>query len=161
MGNRDEISLGTRARLQRYVLLVWLTVGLWFAVPLGAEPVRGRILTDVTFNVGEQGFTVDVAFSFPVRYLRQFPPEQGETLQIRLGPLAVSDVDAGYLHGRESARIPRDLALPLLDLSYEGDLPGGPYLTLRFTEPMRFTVQQGVDFRSLTITVERIGDSAD
>jgi hypothetical protein len=161
MVSHNKIYLGSHARLQRYVLFVWLAFGLWLAVPLGAEPVRNRILTDVTFNVDEQGFTVDVAFSLPVRYLRQFPPEQGETLQIRLGPLAISDVDAGLLRTRESARIPRDLALPLLDLSYEGDLPGGPYLTLRFTEPMRFTVQQGVDFRSLTISVERIGDSAD
>ena len=161
MGNYDEFILGPRARLRHYMLLAWLAFGLLFAIPLAAEPVRSRILTDVAFNVGEQGFTVDVAFSLPVRYLRHFPPEEGETLQIRLGPLAVSDVDAGLLHGRESARIPRDLALPLLDLSYEGDLPGGPYLTLRFTEPMRFTVQQGVDFRSLTITVEHIGDNAD
>ena len=161
MGNRDEIALGPRARLQRYVLLVWLALGIWFAVPLGAEPVRGRILTDVAFNVGEQGFTVDVAFSLPVRYVRHFPPEEGETLQIRLDPLSVSDVDAALLRGREAARIPRELALPLLDLSYEGDLPGGPYLTLRFTEPMKFSVQQGVDFRSLTVTVEHIGDSAD
>ena len=80
MGNHDEIYLGPHARLQRYVLLVWLAFGLWFAVPLGAEPVRGRILTDVSFKVGEQGFTVDVAFSLPVRYLRHFPARAGRDL---------------------------------------------------------------------------------
>jgi hypothetical protein len=136
------------------VFFAALTIAFWFAVPLDAEPVRNRILNDVNYTVEAGVITIDVEFSFPVRYLRHFPQDSGDTLQVRLGILGVSDVDRVLLLSRESARIPHELSLPILDLSYEGDLPGGPYLTIRFTEPMQFSVQQGVDFRSLTIKVK-------
>jgi len=150
-----DIGRALLARGRRPVLWVCvLAMMFWIAVPLVAEPVRNRIINDVSYNVDAGELTIDVEFSFPVRYLRHFPPDSGDTLQIRLGVLGVSDVDRDLLVSRESARIPHELALPILDLSYEGDLPGGPYLTVRFTEPMEFSVKQNVDFRSLTIKVK-------
>ena len=53
---------------------------------------------------------------------------------------------------RESFSPPNDFA-KLIEVIYEGDIIGGPYLTLLFRSPVDFMVQQGADFRSLIVAV--------
>jgi len=133
--------------------LLLLLVGLALVWQTMAQPARGRIITQV--DVSEQADRTEFAidFSFPVRYIRHFPEDYGETIEVQLKPVMVSDVDAELLQQRESIRLPEAGTVPLLDISYEGDLPGGPYLTMRFHAPVAFAVRQGGDFRSLVITV--------
>lgn len=120
---------------------------------LHAQPASGRIISDVSISAIADGSELHIAFTFPVRYLSHFPRDYGDTVQISLQPVAVSAVDQDFLPQRESFNLPETGSVPLLDVTYEGDLPGGPYLTLRFTEAVAFSVRQGSDFRSLTVNV--------
>jgi hypothetical protein len=120
---------------------------------LQAQPISGRILSNVSVEESADGSTIHIEFTFPVRYLRHFPADYGDTIEISLKEVAISDVDEQFLKRRESIRLPESISVPLLDVNYEGDLPGGPYLTLRFYKPVAYTVRQGSDFRSLTVYV--------
>lgn len=151
---------GYRLSLFLSVLLL-IVVSISIGWPSQAQPVRGRIISDVALSEQADTSEIRIEFSFPVRYVRHFPTDIGDTIQIQLRPVAVSNIDAGQVNGRESARLPAGSDIPLLDISYEGDLPGGPYLTVRFYQDVAFSIQQGVDFRSLTIIVHNASADAD
>jgi len=134
---------------------------LCYAPWLPAQPVTNRILDDVRVQSGDKTADIEVHFTFPVRYVTHFPEKSGDTLQIQLQPIAISAVDRLAVHRRESSRLPRHSGLPLLDISYEGDLAGGPYLTIRFLEPVQFTVHQDTDFRTISVHVSMEGQSTE
>jgi hypothetical protein len=138
---------------QFVVSLLLLALSLLAAGQVMAQPARGRIISDVTVTDKVDRIELGVEFTFPVRYMGHFPEDYGDTIEIQLKAVVVSEVDAGLLPRSESIRLPEAGSVPLLDISYEGDLPGGPYLTVRFHDPVAFTVKQGTDFRSLMITV--------
>ncbi len=118
-----------------------------------AEPARNRFLDQV--HVTDQGAcsVIQVGFTLPIRYVRHFPPDKGEELRIKLDPIAVSPVDQPALGMRESLRPVPNGHVPLLEVIFEGDMEGGPYLTLDFSHAVSFAVRQGTDFRSLVVAV--------
>ena len=136
-------------------LSMWLALLAAISVSINAiaQPAGRRIISDVV--VEEHADTTDlrIEFTFPVRYVSHYPEASGDTLEVKLKEVVISSVDAGFLYERESVRLPETRSIPLLDISYEGDLPGGPYLTVRFRSPVIYKVSQGSDFRSLLITV--------
>jgi hypothetical protein len=117
------------------------------------QPAGRRIIADVQVNELADQTQISIEFTFPVRYVGHYPENRGNTLEIQLKEVMISDVDAAFLDRRESIKLPDVESVPLLDISFEGDLPGGPYLTIRFLRPVSYSVTQGNDFRSLLVTV--------
>jgi hypothetical protein len=130
-----------------------LIAGMLIVTQAVAQPAGRRIISDVLVTEHEKTTDLRIEFTFPVRYVSHYPEDFGDTIEIQLKEVVISAVDAEFLHMRESVRLPKTESIPLLDISYEGDLPGGPYLTIRFVSPVTYTVSQGSDFRSLLITV--------
>ena len=126
-------------------------IALSLIIPLGAQPTGGNILSDIAIT-GDGGCkSLRVSFSLPIRYLNHFPPSQGTELRIQLKPLVANPNDRLALMQRE-AFSPMDDASSLVNVIYEGDMDGGPYLTLQFSTKVKFSVAQGTDFRSMDIT---------
>ena len=119
-----------------------------------------QILTpeDVTITEAAGCAVIRVAFPFPVRYVKHFPYASGDDLRIQFEPLVVSPADREALFRRRSVRPPRSHIASLAEVVYEGDVGGGPFLTLLFARPRMFSVKQGADFRSLIVVVR--GDEA-
>lgn len=116
-----------------------------------AQPVRDRVLEEVTVTRSEDAYLVRVAFSFPVRYQSHFPEQEGDELRVLMTPAVVGPTEEEAVYERESVRLSGDG--PAYEVIWEGDAPGGPFLTVLFREPVLFSVQPGRDFRSLTISV--------
>ena len=132
---------------------IFLTAGL--AHPdLRAQPVRDRILDEVYVTVGNGRPTVQVSLTFPFRYLSHFPQESGDELRIRLKPVRVPSSDKDAVFRREGVRPDRADMVGLVEVLYEGDIDGGPYLTLFFNRPVAYQVVPGTDYRHLTVIVE-------
>lgn len=126
---------------------------------LPAQPARNRILGDVDVSRDSQGVAINVRFTFPVRYVKHFPHEKGEELRIQLRPIAISQTDRDALSSRESVNLPPDNNADISQIVYEGDIEGGPFLTLFFNHPVAYTVSQGSDFRSIVIVIHVPEDS--
>jgi hypothetical protein len=126
---------------------------------LQAQPVRDKILGEVDISRGPKGTSIQVMFTFPVRYIKHFPYEKGDELRIKFRPIAISPTDRDALFKRESVTPPRDNPVDLSQIIYEGDIEGGPFLTLIFQHPVKFTVSQGTDFRSITILIPDPADT--
>ena len=94
-----------------------------------------------------------VQMNIPIRYISHFPRHQGNRARIRIRPLAVSALDEEGLTERES-RSPAFRRNTLLrEATFEGDIAGGPFITLRFHESANFKVFQGPDYRSLWVVL--------
>lgn len=143
----------------------WIFLIGFFWIPLlhalsTAQPVRDRVLADVKIVEKTECAVIHIGLNFPVRYLKHFPLASGDELRIRLVPIAISPDDREALFKRESVRPgPSDLA-QLSEVVFEGDVAGGPYLTLLFRHPVQYRVSQGSDFRSILVAVSLPESSA-
>jgi hypothetical protein len=132
---------------------IFLTAGL--AHPdLRAQPVRDRILDEVYVTLDNGRPTVHVSLTFPFRYLSHFPQESGDELRIRLRPVRVPITDKDAVFRREGIRPDRADMVGLMEVVYEGDIAGGPYITFFFSRPVAYEVVPGSDYRHLTVIVE-------
>ncbi len=132
---------------------VW--VGLFAALvavqPVAAQPVRNRILDGLSVRDEEPGWSVSIAFTNPVRYLRHAPNDRGRSVHIQLENIRVGPVDLVPSFGRESLQAPRGSSVPLVEVVYDGSGAEGPVLDLRFSRDVEFSIRQGEDFRSIRI----------
>lgn len=120
----------------------------------GSEPVRKKILDQLDIQAVEGAAVIHISLTSPVRYIRHFPYVSGEELRIKILLFDVSSDNRKALSGRE-ALVPFDAGdLPLEEVVYEGDMAGGPYLTLFFGHRVDFSVQQGRDSRSILVYVK-------
>jgi hypothetical protein len=121
-----------------------------------APPVRDKVLQEVDLVQRDGELVVEVLFSFPMRYRSHFPADYGEELRIRMLPVRVPSSDLDAVPRRESV-IPEYAGAASVDeVIYEGDIEGGPYLTIRFTQPVSYQVIPGSDYRSMRVIVNSI-----
>lgn len=136
-------------------LLLVLGVTL-FAHLVESEPVRKKILDTLDVVEGEGVTTLRISLTTRVRYVRHFPYESGQELRIKITPFGISRDNADALFERETL-VPFDHDdLPLNEVVYEGDIEGGPYLTLIFSRCVDFWVEQGGDSRSIVVYVDEV-----
>lgn len=119
----------------------------------GSEPVRKKLLDELDVERSEGMTTIRITLTSPVRYIRHFPYDCGDELRIRIMLFDVSSDNREALTGRESLVPPGNGGLPLDEVVYEGDIEGGPSLTLFFSRRVEFAVQQGTDSRSIVVHV--------
>jgi hypothetical protein len=137
------------------IVAALLICGLLLISPhmYSASPARDGVLKEVEVGRNDGNLFVEVQFSFPLRYLSHFPEHRGEELRIRLQPVRVPPSEAGAALRREGL-VPRYADVVALDeVVYEGDIEGGPYLTLRFNNTASYEVIPGPDYRSVRIMV--------
>lgn len=127
---------------------------LLFTQLVDSEPVRKKILDSLDVHETDAVTTVRISLTTRVRYDSHFPYESGKELRIRITPFGISADDLQALYKRETL-VPFDHEnLPLDEVVYEGDIEGGPYLTLFFNHCVDFWVEQGRDSRSIVVYVD-------
>lgn len=122
-------------------------------VPLCVASAGNRILDDVSVSKRDGSVLIEVSFHCAVRYTTHFPQESGDELRVRVAPLRACGGDPFATLGRETMQPRNGDIAKLTEVIYEGDIPGGPYVSLYFAQAVEFTVQQGSDFRSVRIRV--------
>ena len=144
--------------LKLIIPITLLTAMLVFAVARihSAPPVRDKVLQEVELVQHDGEIVIEVLFSFPMRYRSHFPADKGGELRIRMFPVRVPSSDLDAVPRRESV-IPEYAGAGSVDeVIYEGDIEGGPYLTIRFLRPVRYQVIPGSDYRSIRVIVQSV-----
>ncbi len=136
------------------VLRIWLVL-LASLLFLQSPLLWARMLILDNVKIHEKGKCafIRVEFRFPMRYINHFPHDSGDDLRIRIEPVAVNQRDKDAVFTRESFRPPPNDIASLLDVVYEGNIESGPFLSLFFSRPVLFEVEQGTDFRCMIIVV--------
>lgn len=126
--------------------------GTVLPMPAFGQPVDDKVLSDLKVdNVGACQ-TLTVNFNIRVQVLSHFPETSGRELHVRIRPLDGSAVS----QLRESLRTPETLP-QLTSITYEGDDPAGPALSLVFDHDVRFDVQAGEQPQTIVIHLAEPG----
>jgi len=120
---------------------------------LQAQTLRDRILGDVNIVAQGECAIIDVCFNHPVRYVKHFAPRPGDQVRTQLLPIVVSPTQSEALFKRESVRLQPGNPAALAQVMYEGNLEGGPLLTLVFDKPVAFQVKPDKGEQRLQIAV--------
>ncbi len=146
--------------MRKFSILAICILAIIGVLFLSTRPMAGRVIIDDVEITDEDGCSrITIMFNFPVQYIQHFPDESGEDLRIQLEPIVTGSQERDALFTHETAYLPTDGVGELQDITYEGDIEGGPYLTLFFRTPVKFSVSQGKNFRSLDVAVSAIGAS--
>ena len=161
------------ARMAGFILLVWLS--LIPAIAANTEQptlAEGAVLQGIQITEKETVIELQIDFAQSLQYLHHFPPHAGEILQIQLqrpvehlqDDLAEAAADAATTTPqdftpptaqRESMLPPVNDGVPLVNVTYEGDVPGGPFLTLRFRYAVEYTLSGGPGGKSVIVVVKK------
>ena len=124
-------------------------------VPVQAQAVSDRFLSDVsTQSVGNCAI-VTINFNVRVQVVSHFPEKSGRELRIQLRSL---DRAVGANALRESLRPPPGVQA-LRDIEYEGDSSRGEMLSLFFNRNVSFRVAPGVRPQTVLISISESGDA--
>ena len=121
------------------------------------SPASARIVEDVEVRTRTTGYQIRFKFFLPLRYQIHSPRKKGDVLLIQLRPLSSLGFDdpdlLNQLTEREILSWDKSIPVPIKEMTYEGDSPDRPTLTLRFKEEVEFDVRSSADFRSLIVTL--------
>ncbi len=116
------------------------------------QTTTGKTLSDVEVVTAGTCSRITVRFNENVQLLSYFPQTSGRELHVRIKSLSGDDS-----RSRESLRTPEGTP-SLRSISYEGDNPSGPVLSLFFTRDMQFSVSAGLTPNTLNITIDEVGN---
>jgi hypothetical protein len=142
----------SKMRIQRKHILLTVFIAVLFLAPVWLYAKR-RVIYDAGIENHNGCAVIHIGFNFPVRYKRHFPSEMGDELRIQIDPITIGLSDSENQFEREQVWFSQDDIVPLSEVIFEGDIAGGPFLTLTFQRSIAFEVEQGDDFRSLLITL--------
>ncbi len=148
--------MGNRAAPARAAALAAL---LWVPGALAQKP----LIDDVTTRVEESTVKVRIRFTAPVRYLRHFPRELGELVQIFFRVITID----GDLSLREEVRRVRATAtMPGFTVTYlhppsHDAARDALSVLVQFDRPVRYTVSEGKDKRSLYLIFPKAPPATD
>ncbi|MBE9531308.1 MAG: hypothetical protein IME98_00715 [Proteobacteria bacterium] len=146
-------------RIRERVVIFAVAVAVFLLSPAVGFAERG-VINEASVGELDGCAVVVVRFNFPVRYIRHFPKEQGSEVRIQFEPLSINLADLENRFEREEVRFSPDDRIPLSEIIFEGNITGGPFLTLTFLRSLAFEVKQGADYRSIVVTpfqdVERV-----
>ncbi len=133
-----------------------LGVGLLLCMAVNTHVVLAQdvILDDVDTAVEAEWAQIRIRFTIPVNYVRHFPQERGQLLQIFF---TVAGLDSQNMSLREEVRnISATPTMPGTILTYEPPLSlnlqrDPSSLSVRFDRPVNYDVRPGEDHRSLVI----------
>ena len=111
-----------------------------------------QVLSDVSAKDGDDCAVVAISLNAPIRLLNALLPGNAAELQIRMAPVAGSEISS-FGGVSESLRAPSSANVMVRKIEFDGDAPQGPTLTVAFDHAMNYEVTQGDDFRSVLITV--------
>jgi len=142
-------------------LLNWKTILLTTVIILGVLSslqvlqAPDTILDDVI--VQEEGgmYVLQVKTNVPVRYENHYPQGPSEFVQIKVRAVSFVGANTNEYMGAESILPGFIEQVPVMDVAFEGNVPGGPYLSLRFKEPIRYQVKEDPDLNGVFLYIPK------
>ena len=123
------------------------------------NPIKteASLIDDVTIDKLADGYEVTVHFEFSIRYQSHTPDKASDFFRIELVPVNFNSLDAQVTDSLKEHRVlgwDRRTGIPLKDITYEGGDPEYPHMTFAFTKEVEFGVRNGINLKSLIISVK-------
>ena len=134
--------------------LLGVTLLLMTFTSTGIACAQDVILDDVDTSVESEWARISIHFTLPVNYVRHFPQERGQLLQIFF---TVAGIDSQNISLREEIRnVSATPVMPATTITYEPPLSlnlqrDPSSISVRFDHPVNYDVRPGEDHRSIVI----------
>ena len=135
-------------------ILLVILIGIYVYYKYGQE-VPEQLVSNFHITSDKDGHNLEFDFANPVRYLGHFPDDNSEIIQVKLRAI-------GFGEFRENFSLLDQFVTPtdmqekyLQDVRYEGDVPGGPFIVVRFSKPMTYRVTESNGLKGLIISYKR------
>ena len=119
------------------------------------ETTSEQLVNNLHITSDREGHNLEFDFNNSVRYLGHFPNEESDIVQVKLRAIGFSEFP-------ENISLLDQFVQPaiieekfLRDVRYEGDVPGGPFIVVRFSKPMKFSVSESNGLKGLIISYNR------
>lgn len=129
----------------------------------GIARAQDVILDDVDTSVESEWARISIHFTLPVNYVRHFPQERGQLLQIFF---TVAGIDSQNVSLREEIRnVSATPVMPAATITYEPPLSlnlqrDPSSISVRFDRPVNYDVRPGEDHRSIVIYLPIVATDA-
>lgn len=137
---------GFRFKQGCFVLLAWLLS------VAGADAAVDRFLDSVEYSSVNGHALVKVVFSSRVNYVKHFPAERSNTLEVHLQLFSLDSSTPAAQFDRESLLAPYSTQIPVAGITQESSDPTKPVLTVRFSRVVDYKVS--LDTSHMTLLLE-------
>jgi len=132
-------------------LLVIVLAG--FAMGVVSFDTNRKLVEDVVLvREAEQKF-LQLAFSAPVRLVGNYPETQGDILQVKLRVIALGDFDENLSLLEPFVGVAEGKEIHMTQMYYEGNVPGGPFLVMKFDRPVKWEITEGDGLLGMNIVI--------
>jgi len=134
----------------KYVIsLIAFVIVLFYAYPVIFGP--SNVIEAVDIFVENDNIVVQIDFSIPVRYENHFPEKKGEMLQVKCRLVSLAQIKRKEIVNLGTLRPELVKQISLMNITFEGGVQGGPYLTLLFSEPVEYQVKESPQLKSMFV----------
>ncbi|HEY5602498.1 MAG TPA: hypothetical protein VIM41_05270 [Gammaproteobacteria bacterium] len=139
---------------KNFSIALVITIGIYVYFKYGQE-TPAQLVSNFHITSDKDGNNLEFGFANPVRYLGHFPDEYSDVLQIKMRAIGFADFNENMslmdqfivaVDGQEKF---------IEDVRYEGDVPGGPFIVVRFTKPMSYRVTASNGLKGLIVNYKR------
>ena len=101
-----------------------------------------KLIEDVVLvREADQKF-LQLAFTAPVRLVGNYPKQTGDILQVKLRVIGIGRFDENFSL-LEKIGVEEGKEIHMSKMYYEGDVPGGPFLVMKFDRPVQWEITEG------------------
>lgn len=136
------------------LIMLLITVGFVYFTFFGEKPES--LVSEVVLTKDKEGGNIQVDFANPVRYLGHFPENEGEILQIRIRAISFYSFNESFSVIKKYLQKGKAKDYNIEDIRYEGDVPGGPFLIVKFIQPVSYKLKEGEGLKAVLINYKTI-----
>lgn len=114
-----------------------------------------NILNDVVVEEEGSMLILKIKTNVPMRYENHFPEGPSKFVQIKVRAVSLTGTDKNEYMGNESILPGFIEQVPVVDVAYEGNVIGGPFLSLRFKEPIRYQIKEDPDLNGVFLYIPK------
>lgn len=131
------------------LIMALITAGFIYFTFFGEKP--GTLIAEVALTKDRETSNLQVNFANPVRHIGHFPDNEGDILQIKLRAISFHEFNENYSLMNTFLQTHEAKDHHIADIRYEGNVPGGPFLTVKFTRPVTYHVSEGDGLKAMLI----------
>ena len=102
----------------------------------------------------EEGKILHLEFSAPTRIVESFPETVGEIVQIKLRAIALDEFTENLSLLEEFVGVEEGKELHMTHMRYEGNVPGGPFIIMKFDKPVKWIVTESDGLLGMNIAIK-------
>jgi hypothetical protein len=112
-----------------------------------------KLIDDVVLIREAEHKILQLEFSAPVRLVGSYPKSSGDIVQIKLGVIAFGKFDNNLSLLDQFVGAEEGKEIHMTNMQYEGNVPGGPFLVMKFDRKMHWKVSEGESLMGMNIEI--------